>query len=229
MAWFEDPVSLLGAGENVFSIVDIMIVLVLTTLLCYLIARTYRLTHEGVSYSKNFVQIIVVFGVVVSVIMRIIGSNIARAFTLVGALSIIRFRNAIKDTRDVGFIFFMMAVGMATGTRFYALAVIMTVFVCLLIILMHKTNFGSASKKEELLKIVVPSSLKIDDSLGPVFDQYLLNRQFMSTESTGKKGFNQAVFLVKFKDYQKRNEFLEKIKEVTKQTVYLTETDYLVY
>jgi drug/metabolite transporter (DMT)-like permease len=51
---------------------------------------------------------------VVAVIMLIIGSNIARAFTLVGALSIIRFRNAVKETRDVGFIFFAMAIGMAT-------------------------------------------------------------------------------------------------------------------
>src|SRR3989344_4893744 len=133
MAWFEDPISALDAAETVFGIADIAIVLVLTTILCYIVARTYRLTHDGVSYSKNFVQIIVVFGVVVSVIMLIIGSNIARAFTLVGALSIIRFRNAIKDTRDVGFIFFMMAVGMAAGTRFYGLAIIMTAFICTLI------------------------------------------------------------------------------------------------
>lgn len=229
MAWFEDPISLLGAGEMVFSVADILLVLVLTTVLCFIIARTYRMTHDGVSYSKNFIQIIVVFGVVVSMIMLIIGSNIARAFTLVGALSIIRFRNAIKDTRDVGFIFFMMAVGMATGTRFYALAVIMTVFVCLLIILMHKTNFGGSSKKEEILKVVVPSNVKIENDLGGIFDHYLLNRQFLSTESTGKKGFNQSVFLIKFKDYSKRNEFLDKIREVTKQNVYLTETDYLVY
>lgn len=53
--------------------------------------------------------------------MCIVGSNVARAFTMAGALSIIRFRNNIKDTRDIGFIFFALAIGMAMGTQFYAL------------------------------------------------------------------------------------------------------------
>ena len=65
-------------------------------------------------------------GTVVSLIMLIIGSNVARAFALVGALSIIRFRNAMKETRDVGFIFLVMAMGMAVGTRFYLLAIFAT-------------------------------------------------------------------------------------------------------
>src|SRR3989344_7561019 len=143
MVWFEDPIAAIGLGTNVFTITDVFVVLILSTILCMIVAKTYKLTHDNVSYSKQFVQIIVVFGVVVSVIMLIIGSNIARAFTLVGALSIVRFRNAIKETRDVGFIFFMMAIGMATGTRFYGLAVLLTLFICLLVIGMVWFNFGS--------------------------------------------------------------------------------------
>ena len=84
-----------------------------------MIGLVYRLTHRGISYSQSYVQTLVMMGMVVSLIMLVVGSNIARAFALVGALSIIRFRNAIKETRDVGFIFFAMAIGMATGTRFY--------------------------------------------------------------------------------------------------------------
>ena len=99
---------LVGSPSNVFTTMDILAVLVLSTILCFIVALTYKYTHEGISYSPSFVQIIIVFGVLVSAILLIIGSNIARAFTLVGALSIIRFRNAIKDTRDVGFIFFMI-------------------------------------------------------------------------------------------------------------------------
>jgi len=229
MAWFEDAFTALGVTENVFNVTDIFTILILTTVLCFIIAKTYQLTHDSVSYSKNFVQIIIVFGVIVSMIMLIIGSNIARAFTLLGALSIIRFRNAVKETRDVGFIFFMMAVGMATGTRFYVLAIIMTLFISLLIIGMHKINFGSSSKKEELLKVIVSSKFSVEKTFSEIFSEYLLNYQFISTESTGKKDLNQAVFLVKFKNHNKRNEFVEKLRVITKNNVYLTETDYLVY
>ena len=80
-------------------------------------------------------------GMIVSLIMLVVGSNIARAFALVGALSIIRFRNAIKETRDVGFIFFAMAIGMAIGTRFYSLAVVATVAISAAMLIMERFNW----------------------------------------------------------------------------------------
>ena len=94
----------------------------LSFVLCAVVGFVYRVTHRGISYSQTYVQTLVFMGMVVSLVMLVVGSNIARAFALVGALSIIRFRNAIKETRDVGFIFLAMAIGMATGTRFYILA-----------------------------------------------------------------------------------------------------------
>ena len=82
-------------------------------------------------------------GMVVSIIMLIVGANIARAFSLVGALSIIRFRNAIKETRDVGFVFFAMAIGMATGTKFYLLAIVAAVIISLVILLLTELVYSS--------------------------------------------------------------------------------------
>ena len=107
-----------------FSVIDVVLSLVLSFALTALIGWVYKTTHRGTSYTQSYVHTLVLMGMVTSIIMLIVGSNIARAFSLVGALSIIRFRNAVKETRDVGFIFFAMAIGMATGTKFYLLAVI---------------------------------------------------------------------------------------------------------
>src|SRR5689334_24658379 len=109
---------------SAFTLTDVAIVLALSGLLSLLTAGIYRFTHRGTSYSQSFAQTLVMMGMVTALIMLIIGSNIARAFSLVGALSVIRFRNAVKETRDVGFMFFVMAIGMACGTRFYLLATI---------------------------------------------------------------------------------------------------------
>src|SRR5947208_16398335 len=76
-----------------FSVGDVFLTLVTSFGLGILIAYTYRATHKGISYSQSFVQTLVILSMVVSVVMLIIGSNLARAFSLVGALSIIRFRN----------------------------------------------------------------------------------------------------------------------------------------
>ncbi|WP_035701031.1 DUF4956 domain-containing protein, partial [Glycomyces tenuis] len=86
-----------------FSYLDIAISLSLSFVLSCAIGIVYRRTHRNVSYSQSYVQTMIVMGVIIAVIMLIIGSNVARAFALVGALSIIRFRNALKETRDVGY------------------------------------------------------------------------------------------------------------------------------
>jgi len=117
----------LGDVSSAFTVMDIALVLLLSFGLSLVVAWAYRFTHRGVSYSQSYVHTLVIMGTVIALIMLIIGSNIARAFALVGALSIIRFRNAMKETRDVGFIFLVMAIGMAVGTKFYLLAVFASV------------------------------------------------------------------------------------------------------
>ena len=88
-----------------FSFMDVALVLLLSFALSVFIGWIYKITHRGTSYTQSFVFTLVLNGMVVALVMMIVGSNIARAFSLVGALSIIRFRNALKETRDVGFIF----------------------------------------------------------------------------------------------------------------------------
>jgi uncharacterized membrane protein YhiD involved in acid resistance len=126
---------------EVFSVTDVVISLLLSFVLCSAIGWVYQITHRGASYTQSFVHTLVLNGMIVAVVMLIIGSNIARAFALVGSLSIIRFRNAVKETRDVGFIFFTMAIGMAIGTQFYLLAVITTVIVSLIILIMTRFDW----------------------------------------------------------------------------------------
>src|SRR5690242_15916792 len=104
-------------ATSAFTVTDVAVVLALSFVLSAAAATAYKATHRGTSYSQSFAQTLVLMGMITSLIMLIIGSNIARAFSLVGALSVIRFRNAVKETRDVGFMFFVMAVGMACGTR----------------------------------------------------------------------------------------------------------------
>ncbi len=232
MVWFVDSLELLGSPSNVFTTLDVITVLVLTTILCFIVALTYKYTHEGVSYSPSFTQIIIVFGVLVSAIMLIIGSNIARAFTLVGALSIIRFRNAIKDTRDVGFIFFMMTVGMAVGTRFYGLAIILTFFVCLLIIGMKWFQFGSQKQQDELLKIITPVAVDQEKAFEKVFAEYLSYWKLINMESSENSKENEFVYMIRFKKVAlpKKAEFIHAIKSLHKENkVSVFGTEHLVY
>jgi uncharacterized membrane protein YhiD involved in acid resistance len=84
--------------------------------------------------------------------MMVIGSNLARAFALVGALTIVRFRTVVKDTRDTAFIFFSLTEGIASGTGNWLLAAISTVFISTVALLMARTNYGSITRSEFILR-----------------------------------------------------------------------------
>ncbi|MCD4664693.1 MAG: DUF4956 domain-containing protein, partial [Bacteroidales bacterium] len=107
-----------------------IIINILIALLCGLfIAWLYRKTYKGPGYSIGFLNSIVLLAMITSVVIMVIGNNLARAFGLVGTMSIIRFRTAIKDTQDIVYIFFGLAVGMAAGVGYYKIAIIGTLFI----------------------------------------------------------------------------------------------------
>src|SRR5690606_23980289 len=166
-----------------FTTFDIIVSLSLSFVLAAVIGWVYRFTHKNVSYSQSYVQTLVMVGMVVSLIMLVVGSNIARAFALVGALSVVRFRNAVKETRDVGFIFLVMAIGMTTGTRFYLLAVAATVAICLVMVIMSKFNWFALDVRRQVVKIQVPPEQQYLTGVEDVLLRYCSEFELVSTES----------------------------------------------
>jgi uncharacterized membrane protein YhiD involved in acid resistance len=143
---FEDLTGTFAAG-------DVILTLLVSLAASVVLGFVYRATHSGISYSKTFVQSLVILGMTVSVVMLVVGSNIARAFSLVGALSIVRFRNAVKETRDVAFVFLVMVVGMAAGTRFYLLAGIAAMVIGLVILAMDRFDLFENNDASQILRV----------------------------------------------------------------------------
>ncbi len=122
-----------------------------------------------------------VMGVTTSIVMMIIGSNIARAFSLVGALSIIRFRTAVKDARDTAYLFAAMIAGMGCGTEFYMPAIAMTVFISILLLLLYHFDYGIKQKLESIVRVTYRGSgdtlKEIEREIGTSFSEFrLINR-----------------------------------------------------
>ncbi len=118
-----------------------------------LITVIYRLTYKGSNYSPTFVRSMIYLTMIAAVIIIVIGNNLARAFGLVGAMSIIRFRTAVKDTQDIVFIFFSLAVGLAAGVGMYTLAIGSTVIIGLVIFITSNTNYAAINRKAYLLQM----------------------------------------------------------------------------
>jgi hypothetical protein len=170
--------------SGTFSIADVMLSLGLAFVCSLVVAWVYRSTHKNISYSQGYVQTLVILGMLISLIMLIVGSNIARAFALVGALSVVRFRNAIKETRDVGFIFLVMGIGMACGTRFYVLAIIATLLICAVILIMHRFNWFALDVQRQVVKLQVPADGEdYSDYIDDILIRHTTEYELISTES----------------------------------------------
>jgi hypothetical protein len=201
--------------SGTFSVGDIAIALSLSFLLSAMIAWVYRFTHRNVSYSQSYVQTLVILGMLIALIMLVVGSNIARAFALVGALSVVRFRNAIKETRDVGFIFLVMGVGMAAGTRFYTLAIVAAITISLIIVVMYRFNWFASNVQRQVVKVQVPPDGNYTSNIQDVLITLTSEFELISIESIRGGALTELMYTVRLKKGTEPSELITKLGERT--------------
>jgi uncharacterized membrane protein YhiD involved in acid resistance len=126
--------------------------------LAFVWATVYRKTHSGVAYSRSFFLALILVAPIVAMVMMAIGSNVALSLGLVGSLSVIRFRTVIKDTKDMVFLFFAVALGLCSGANAWMLAMVGTVMVSFVTILIPRVSYTRAASSDYIL--VFRSSLK---------------------------------------------------------------------
>ncbi|MEO3891017.1 DUF4956 domain-containing protein [Nonomuraea sp. B5E05] len=199
--------------SGTFSVADIAIAMSLSFVLSAMIGWVYRATHRNVSYSQSYVQTLVVLGMLISLIMLVVGSNIARAFALVGALSVVRFRNAIKETRDVGFIFLVMGVGMAVGTRFYLLAVVAAVAISLIIMIMSRFDWFQLNVRRQVVKVQVPSDEDYTHAVQDVLVRHTDEFELVSMESIRAGALTELMYTVRIKKGSEPADLISGLRE----------------
>lgn len=185
-----DPFSLvpLTTGALVANLV--------VALLCGLtISFLYRWSYRGASYSTTFVSSLVTLAMITAVVIMAIGNNLARAFGLVGAMSIIRFRTAVKDTQDLVFIFLSLAIGLAAGVGFHRLAVVGTVVVGGTLWAMGRSGFGAVNRREFLVELLTErGELGEDPAWEPVLKRYCQRHRLLHARSA-EEGRTELAFL----------------------------------
>lgn len=135
------------------ALLSILLAFVLSMALSWI----YGVTHQGLSYSRSFVQTIALGGIVAAVVMLAIGNDVARGLGLVGALTVVRFRSTLKDTRDLLFVFASLASGVAAGVQAYAVAVLGAAVFALAALYLSWSGYGSRRAFDALLRLQLPA------------------------------------------------------------------------
>jgi uncharacterized membrane protein YhiD involved in acid resistance len=184
---------------NVFDVFSNMMV----ALACGItIALVYRFIYKGPSYSVTYVNSLVLLTLITSIVILVIGNNLARAFGLVGAMSIIRFRTAVRDVQDIVFIFFALSIGMAAGVGLHVIAVAGTLIISIVAIVLVTFNFGAPPKQEYLVQLTYEGSDVTEDHIRGILKRYCKRYKLVNIKNAGgqqMEAFYQVVYRRKFK------------------------------
>tara|TARA_B100000035_G_C20962636_1_gene537264 strand:+ start:280 stop:972 length:693 start_codon:yes stop_codon:yes gene_type:complete len=194
----------------------IILNLIIAFFLGFIISLVYKKTHKGLSYSQSFVLTNIFVAVIVAMVIMVIGNNLARAFALVGALSIIRFRTVVKDTKDTAYIFWSLAAGMAAGTGSYFLAVSGTTIISMIALVLNFTNYGSIFKSEFIIQFRTQN----DDSENKkeyqkIFTNYCKTSTLLNAEASGDNLSLKLSFDIVLKEGKSYENFIKELSKIT--------------
>ncbi|MSU55768.1 MAG: DUF4956 domain-containing protein [Candidatus Taylorbacteria bacterium] len=201
--------NLTVAGELSAAIIVLNILFSLLLQLC--VVLVYKRTHRGLSYAPSFVFTLVIVGILGTVIMMIVQQNLIGAVALLGAFSFIRFRTILKETRDVAFLFFALAAGIAVGTNNYSVALISVVLISIIIMVLDRFNFGSISSNAGFI-LTFNAKDRLDiNTVFSVLKKYSDSFGLLQSR-THAPGVDAFVFSVRLRDELQATEVLQALK-----------------
>jgi len=166
----------------------------LAILLGMAVAGIYRATRPKAYVTPSFPVTLVLLSALISMVAQVVGNNTALAFSLVGALSIVRFRTVVRDTEDTAFVIFAVVVGMSVGAHNLMVALIGLVLIGLTVFVMKPRRRAPAAIDEAHYQVTVRVGVghDVESLLAPALDETLVRRQLVSI-GTVKQGMSVEV------------------------------------
>ena len=156
-------------SQNIQTLIFVLLLsFVLSTLLAYVYQKTYR----GLSYSRNYVQAIVLISIIAAMVIQSIGDSLARGIGIMAAMAIIRFRTNFKDPRDTLFLFASLAAGIACGAYAFVVAIVGTVSFSLVSLALYFSPLGPDKYFDGMLRFNMPTDSNESGELQQVMDSY---------------------------------------------------------
>jgi hypothetical protein len=186
----------------------VLVRLIASLLLGAIVAQIYRRTRG--EPASSFTATLVLLSVLIALVTQVIGDNIARAFSLVGALSIVRFRTVVRDTQDTAYVIFAVAIGMAAGASSVWVATAGLVVVLVAALAMKTTATATAAPMVFPYRLEVRVGLGHDPVtlIGPSLDNYLSGRKLLEVSTARQGAALEIAFLVSLREEQSAPELV---------------------
>ncbi len=194
------------------GIQDTLLSIFVALALGLVISLAYNFTTSRKERSASFSLSLIVLPTIVAIIILLIGENVARAFSMAGIFTIVRFRSIPGDSKDISFVFLTMAVGLSIGLGYLTLGAVTAVIIGAVIVTVNKLGFGIRKQKELRLKIIIPEDMNYQGAFDDLFSKYTCYCELQRVKTTNMGTLFELHYDIIMKDKQTEKEFIDAIR-----------------
>ncbi len=177
----------------------------------FLISLIYIVTHRKEGYSQSYVLTMIMLPTIVSLILLLINTT-AGALSLAGAFTLVRFRSVAGDPKDIAYIFFAMAAGVACGIGYIGFAIVFFIILGAVMFALSETDFGGCKKRHMTLKIAIPENLDYQGVFEPVLSRYTTFHKLRRVKTANFGTLFELIYSVDVLENVDQKKFIDELR-----------------
>lgn len=200
------------AIDTSFNGSNVMLCISVSLLLGLIISTIYLIITPKKARSASFAMSVVILPTLVAIVILLVGGNLARAFSMAGVFTLVRFRSLPGDSKDISFIFLAMAVGLTTGMGYLTFGAMITLVIGLVLILISKLGFGISKDREKRLKILIPEDMNYQGAFEDLFKKYTKLCELQKVRTTDLGTLYELSYNVIMKEDVFEKDFIDELR-----------------
>lgn len=205
--------NILVNSSNELTFLSAIVSMLVALIYGIFIASTYYITQEAETYQRSITVTLLMLPIILSVVIVYVGSNVARAFSLAGTLSIVRFRSKVGDAKDIGFVFFAITSGLACGIGLYGYGALFVIIMCLIIFITQKKKLFTKNSIFKVLKITIPDNFSYEEAFKDVLTKYTDSYFVTKINTSGSGNLLEVTYTIKMKKGKSEQNFLNELRQ----------------
>lgn len=173
------------------------------------VAAIYMFRHN---YSKNFVVTLALLPLIVQMVITLVNGNLGAGIAVMGVFNLVRFRSIPGSAKDIGSVFLAMAVGLATGMGYIALAVLFTAVVAVVNVVYVLSPFGRPRQPEKVLTVTVPEDLQFDGMFDEVLERFADGAELTEVRTTNMGSLYQLQYALRLREAGREKDLIDELR-----------------
>ncbi len=187
--------------------------IIISGLIAIVLGLVIALIHtKTTKHTKNLTITLAILPLLVQIVIMLVNGNLGTSVAILGAFSLIRFRSLPGNSREIASVFFAMVVGLALGTGFIYLAILLTFIVCLLLIILSHSKLGETNSQDRILKIMLAEDNDYTEVFNDIFKKYTTKIELLKVKTVNMGSIFQIDYSLKLKKGINEKEFIDELR-----------------